>query len=226
MNVITSLKLAFAAGALLAVTACSTAATTRDVDAGSASIQPPVTMSTPTPTPTPTATPASESQTSSFSRAKPTDSLGYKLGNGDTVRITVFGEPDLSGEFQVDGTGMISMPLIGEIEATGQSVRQVQRALEEQFRNGYLNNPRISAEVINFRPYYILGEVSRPGEYPYSDGLTILNAIATAEGYTYRANKKVIFVRGAGQKEEREVKLTSTTPVHPGDTLRVGERLF
>lgn len=224
MKIVKSLKITLAAATLFAVTACTASAPKQGSESAQSVIQPPVSIensetakNTPTPTPTPEATPTPV--------ASPT-SEGYKLGNGDTLRITVFGEPELSGEFQVDGTGMISMPLIGEINASGQSVRQVQRAMENLFKDGYLNNPRISAEVVNFRPFYILGEVSRPGEYPYTDGLTVLNAIATAQGYTYRANKKVIFVRGADEKEERQVRLTSTTPVNPGDTLRIGERLF
>lgn len=225
MNVLGNLKIAFAAATLLTAAACATTAPapTSEVAADTTAIKPPVTLSN---TNSAADSPAAPVTVPAVATKKPADSLGYKLGNGDTLRVTVFGEPNLSGEFQVDGTGMISMPLIGEISATGKSVRQVQRAMEKLFRDGYLNNPRISAEIINFRPYYILGEVSRPGEYPYSDGLTILNAIATAEGYTYRANKKVIFVRGAGEKEEREVRLTSTSAVNPGDTLRVGERLF
>lgn len=219
MNILRRIKLAIAAAMLFSAAACSTPATNTQSDV-SQLIKHPSTESVSLET-----VPQNE-QASTNTNAKPTDSLGYKLGNGDTLRVTVFGEPELSGEFQVDGTGMISVPLIGEIEAAGRSIRQVQRAMEDRFRQGYLNNPRISAEVINFRPYYILGEVNRPGEYPYSDGLTVLNAIATAEGYTYRANKQKIFVRGAGEMQESEVKLTSTTKVNPGDTLRIGERLF
>ena len=150
----------------------------------------------------------------------------YTLGNGDRLRITVFGEPDLSGEFLVDGAGLISMPLIGEISAENLTVRDLQRELETRFRDGYLNDPKISAEVINHRPYYIMGEVGRPGEYPFISGLTVLNAVATAEGFTYRANKKVVYVRGVGDTAERKIVLSSTTPVRPGDTIRIGERIF
>ena len=150
----------------------------------------------------------------------------YNLGNGDRLRITVFGEPELSGEFVVDGAGQISMPLIGEITAAGKSIRDLQRLLETQYREGYLNNPQISAEILNYRPYYILGEVNRPGEYPYMSGLTVLNAVATAQGFTYRANKGSVFIRGANDRDERKVKLTSSLTVRPGDTIRIGERLF
>lgn len=148
------------------------------------------------------------------------------LGNGDKLRITVFGEPELSGEYVVDGAGMISMPLIGEVETLGLTIREVQRKLEGLYQRGYLNNPKISAEVINFRPYYIMGEITKPGEYPFTSGLTVLNAIATAEGYTYRANKRVVFVRSSNATREREVRVTSSLMVQPGDTIRIGERLF
>lgn len=150
----------------------------------------------------------------------------YKLGNGDRLRITVFGEPDLSGEFLVDGAGLISMPLIGEISAENLTVRDLQRDIEERFRAGYLNDPKIAAEVINHRPYYIMGEVGRPDEYQFVSGLTVLNAVAAAGGFTYRANKKVVYVRGVNEAAERKVVLSSTTPVRPGDTIRIGERIF
>lgn len=150
----------------------------------------------------------------------------YQLGSGDQLRVTVFGEPDLSGEFQVDGTGQVSLPLIGNISVTGMTVQQFQATVEERLRAGYLNQPRVSAEVINYRPFYILGEVNRPGEYPYTSGLTVMNAVATAEGFTYRANRRVVFIRSAGTNVERRVDLTSTTLVQPGDTIRIAERLF
>lgn len=151
----------------------------------------------------------------------------YVLGNGDRLRVTVFGEPELSGEFLVDGTGHVSLPLVGEIDATGQTVRDFQSALATQLvEKDLLVAPRVSAEVINFRPFYILGEVRKPGEYPYTDALTVMNAIATAEGFTYRANKRSVFVRGANELEERRVRLTPTLRVQPGDTIRIGERIL
>ncbi len=157
----------------------------------------------------------------------PTDvTAQYALGSGDKVRITVFGEPELSGEFVVDGGGAISMPLIGEVNAAGLDIRQLQRRIETLFRNDYLKEPRVSAEILNYRPFYIMGEVNRPGEYPYTAGLTVLNAVATAQGFTYRANKKAVFVRGANAANENETPLTSSTMVQPGDTIRIGERLF
>lgn len=150
----------------------------------------------------------------------------YTLGSSDRLRITVFGHPDLSGEFEVDGTGSISLPLIGQIAALGLSTNQLEQAIATKLSDGYVLNPRVSAEVINYRPYYILGEVGRPGEYPFNSGLTVQNAIAAAGGFTYRANKRVIYIKSADSDREIAYDLTPATVVKPGDTLRIGERIF
>lgn len=159
--------------------------------------------------------------------AGPSDSATvYRLGNGDSLRVSVFGEEALSGDFDVDGAGNISMPLIGSVKVEGLTLPEFEAEVERKLRAGYLNEPRVSAEVTNYRPYYILGEVERPDEYTYSSGLTIMNAVAAAGGFTYRANRKFVFVRSEDSASERKVELTSTTPVNPGDTIRVGERIF
>lgn len=150
----------------------------------------------------------------------------YRLGSGDQVRIIVFDEPDLSGEFLVDGEGAVSLPLIGEVRAEGRTVREFQVAVAETLRSGYLNDPRVSVEVLNFRPYYILGEIENAGEYPYTDGLTVMNAVATAGGFTYRANTRRVYLRRAGTTEEIIVPLTADLRVQPGDTIRIPERFF
>lgn len=151
----------------------------------------------------------------------------YKLGPGDRLRVSVFNEEALSGEFFVDGTGMVSMPLIGEVLVEGLTVRDFQRKFEEELENGeFLIDARVSAEVLNYRPYYILGEVQNPGEYPYSAGLTVMNAVATAGGFTYRANRRNVFVRSGEGGDEYRVELTPATKLEPGDTIRIGERLF
>lgn len=150
----------------------------------------------------------------------------YALGNGDELRVVVFNEPELSGAFTVDGTGSISMPLIGTVNVVGMTVPQFQRTVEARLADGYLISPRVSAEVTSSRPYYILGEVNRPDQYTYSPGLTAMNAIAAAGGFTYRANRREVFIRSEGDTAERTVDLTATTPVRPGDTIRVGERIF
>jgi protein involved in polysaccharide export with SLBB domain len=153
--------------------------------------------------------------------------LDYKLGAGDKVRIIVFGESDLTGEFFVPGgSGTISFPLIGDVEAGGLTVGQLQTEIEAKLRDGYLKDPRVSIEVLNYRPFYILGEVTKPGQYPYTNGLTVLNAVATANGFTYRADTRHVFIKHATEPSEHEYPLTSSTPVAPGDTIRIRERFF
>ena len=150
----------------------------------------------------------------------------YVLGSGDQLRVIVFGEDNLSGEFVIDSRGYISMPLIGEVEAGQKTIREFQRSVEAKLLDGYLKDPRVSAEMLNFRPYYILGEVTTSGEYPFSNGLTVLNAVATAGGFSYRANTKVVYIKRAGEQNEIQYPLTVSTAVQPGDTIRVAERLF
>lgn len=150
----------------------------------------------------------------------------YALGPGDKLRITVFNETSLTGEFTVTPTGTIAFPLVGDVPVKDQTIDTLQRALTSRLSDGYVNDPRVSVEIMSFRPYYILGEVNRPGEYPYSSGLTLGQAVATAGGYTYRANKRTIFLRRA-QSEERSVDLRgAAVSVLPGDTIRVGDRYF
>jgi len=150
----------------------------------------------------------------------------YKLGSGDKIRLIIFGEPDLSGEFTISGDGVVSLPLIREVQAAGLTATQLQMKVESAFKEGYLKDPRVSIEVLSFRPFYILGEVNRPGQYPYSNGITVVNAVALASGFSYRANQKKVFIRHAGATSEEEVPLTSMTMVAPGDTIRIAERYF
>ncbi len=150
----------------------------------------------------------------------------YRLGTADRVRVTVFGEDDLSGEFIVSGNGAVSLPLVGDIQAAGLTVPEFQRAVESALTPSYMLEARVSAEVLNFRPYYILGEVNEPGEYAFADGLTVLNAVATAGGFTYRANQQRVRIRRDGEVNSIDLPLSSSTPVQPGDTVQILERFF
>lgn len=150
----------------------------------------------------------------------------YRLGPADKLRVLVFDEENLSGEFVVSGAGVVAYPLVGEVKAEGLTVPEFEDALQSRLGAGYLRDPRVSVEVMSYRPFYILGEVNRPGEYPFTDDLTVLNAVARASGFTYRANTKRIFIRHAGSGRETEYRLSATTPVMPGDTVRVSERFF
>ena len=149
----------------------------------------------------------------------------YRLGPGDQLRITVFNEEDLTGQFVVGSQGVVSYPLVGEINAAGLTVPEFAQNLQTALRT-YVRNPNVNVEVANYRPFFILGEVQRPGTCPYSAGLTVLNAVATAGGFTYRANRNRVFVRHANEAVEHAYPLTIATPVLPGDTVRIGERLF
>jgi protein involved in polysaccharide export with SLBB domain len=150
----------------------------------------------------------------------------YKLDTGDKVRVTVYGEDDLSGEFDVDGSGNVRLPLIGQVHAAGLTLHDFEKAVEANLSDGYLVNPKVSAAVTNYRPFTILGEVNRPGEYPYENGMTVLNAVALGGGYTYRANKDEVYIRRKGTPTEVQVPADDTTAVYPGDTVRVDERIF
>ena len=167
-----------------------------------------------------------ERQTSPGASLVRSPGYDYVLGPGDKLRITVFEEEDLSGEFGVAGNGKISFPLIGDVTATGRTVQQVQETIADRLRDGYVKDPRVNAEVLTFRPFFILGEVARPGEYPYMDSMTVMNAVATAGGFTYRANHGVVFIKSAHDARERKVRLNDSVTLAPGDTLRVGARLF
>jgi polysaccharide export outer membrane protein len=150
----------------------------------------------------------------------------YRLGPGDKLRIITYGEASLTGEFGVNDVGQVSLPLIGSIKASGLTVSQLAAAITVALQNGYIKNPSVSVEVANNRPFYILGEVVRPGEYPFINGLTITSAVATAGGYTYRANTRRVFIRGVHDASEHVLTVTGDLRISPGDTIRVPERYF
>lgn len=150
----------------------------------------------------------------------------YLLGAGDQLRITVFGEPELSGAYTVSSSGVVSLPLAGDVPAAGLSITDFQSRAKAALEAGYLKEAKISVEVASFRPFYILGEVEKPGAYPYSAGLTVLNAVATAGGFTYRANTHTVYVKHSGETAEEKYPLTSGTTLSAGDTIRIGERYF
>jgi polysaccharide export outer membrane protein len=182
---------------------------------------------TPTTFPSSAETPAQATQSvdssSSASTATPTRAA-YQLGTGDQLRIIVFGEEDLSGEFQVDDTGAVSIPLVGDVTARGQTLRSFEAAVREKLTEGYLKDPRVSVQVLNYRPFYIIGEVENDGEYPFVSGMHVLNAVAVAGGFTYRANTSKVFITRGDQEYEFIVK--PDLRLEPGDVIRVPERFF
>lgn len=151
----------------------------------------------------------------------------YKLGPGDKVRVTVYGEEALSGEFLISNNGMIALPLIGDVPAGGLSLTDFQTSVQDKLTaSGMVRTPRVSADMIAYRPFYILGEVNKPGQYTYTIGLTVTKAVATAGGFTYRADNRTVFITREGATREAPVSVTAATWIGPGDTVRIAERLF
>ena len=150
----------------------------------------------------------------------------YQLGAGDKVRLSVFGESDLGGEFELDGSGDVRLPLIGQVKAAGLTVHAFEERIVKLLQDGYLRDPRVSIEVVNYRPFYIIGEVNKPGQYPYVDGMNALNAVALAGGYTPKADKSEVYLQRNGTSGEQEYPSDETTKVQPGDVIRIPERFF
>ena len=150
----------------------------------------------------------------------------YHLGAGDRVRVTVFGHEDLSGEFEVGAAGTIAMPLIGEVGAVNLTPQQLQAAIAQALKPDYLKNPRVGVDVLTYRPFYIIGEVKEPGSYPYVSGMRIVNAVALAGGYTYRADTDDLLIRRAADPSGAKVEAKPDTVVLPGDVIEVPERYF
>ncbi|MGI9292007.1 MAG: polysaccharide biosynthesis/export family protein [Gammaproteobacteria bacterium] len=150
----------------------------------------------------------------------------YRLAAGDRVSISVFGHADLSGQFEINGAGMITMPLISDVKAAGLTVNELEEAIVESLRPDYLINPKVSAEIVDFRPIYIIGEVVNPGSYPYSNGMSVINAVAVAGGFSYRAKKSKMIIRRDDGERTVEINVDLDTAVLPGDVIEVPERFF
>ena len=151
---------------------------------------------------------------------------GYRLGPGGKVRLTVFRHEDLSGEFALDGEGYFAMPLVGEILGGGRTARQLENEVEVALKSGgYLVDPQVSIEVLNYRPFYIIGEVNNPGSFEYVNGMTVINAVALAGGFTYRADQDDIVISRGGSSGP-EMQAAPDSKVLPGDIIEVQERFF
>ena len=150
----------------------------------------------------------------------------YRLGSGDKIKVTVYGEDDLGGEVIVDGTGQVQLPLIGQVKAAGLTIHEFVAEVQSALGAKYLRDPKVSAQIENYRPFYIIGEVNKPGEYPYENGLNALGAVALAGGYTYRANDSDVYIRRNGSTKEEVLPANAATRIYPGDIVRVAERIF
>jgi protein involved in polysaccharide export with SLBB domain len=158
--------------------------------------------------------------------APPTQDYVYKLAPDDHVRVTVYGEANLTGEYVVNSQGDISFPLGGAIHAEGLTLNDFAVAVREALAARFFKNPQVAADLVVSRPVYVLGEVNKAGQFPYQSNMTVLAAVATAGGFTYRANQKSVMIRHKGQADETRAKLTADLIVLPGDTIRIRERNF
>jgi protein involved in polysaccharide export with SLBB domain len=149
-----------------------------------------------------------------------------RLSGGDKVRVTVYGEDKISGEYQIDSGGFLSIPLAGTVQGEGLTKIELEQALTQKLKSEYLRNPKVTVEVISYRPFYVLGEVKSPGEYQFRSGLNVLSAIAIAGGATYRANNSTVMIQRFGSTELKEYQQSPTVLVLPGDVVRVPERFF
>lgn len=150
-----------------------------------------------------------------------------RLQPGDKLKITVFGEDKLTGEYEIDPGGSVSLPLAGTVQAAGLTKAELEQLLAKRFASEkYLRNPKVTVDISTFRPFYVLGEVEKPGEYPFKSGLNVVSAIAVAGGNTYRSSQNRVLIQRAGEQVFREFPMSPTIPVYPGDLIRVPERYF
>lgn len=149
-----------------------------------------------------------------------------KFQGGEKIKITVYNEPSLSGDYDVDPNGMVSLPLAGTVRAVGLTQSQFEKELAQKFRSNYLRNPKVTVTILQFRPIYIVGEVEKQGEYPFKPGSNVLTAMAAAGGGTYRAARDVVLIQHYGETAMKQYPQQATTRILPGDLIKVPERYF
>ncbi|MCB1536190.1 MAG: polysaccharide export protein [Rhodoblastus sp.] len=147
--------------------------------------------------------------------------------SGDKIKLVIYGEDKMSGDYEIDANGMIQVPLIGAVRVAGMTKKEIESSIAHRLRSTQiLLNPVVTVDVVSSRPVYVMGEVEKPGEYTYRNGLNVLSAVAVAGGFTYRASKSKILVKRAGEKGLTEFSLSPDIPVYPGDLISVPERYF
>jgi polysaccharide export outer membrane protein len=150
----------------------------------------------------------------------------YLLDSGDKLRVVVFGQDNLSRLYSVDTSGYVSLPLIGPVYARGCTTIELANRIENELRKKYVKDPKVTVEVEAYRPFFILGEVKRPGQFPYVNAMTVETAVAIAEGYTERANERKVRLTRRFGGVLSTVMVPTDYPVQPGDTIYVLERFF
>ena len=149
----------------------------------------------------------------------------YRLSIGDKLKVSVFGEENLSGQFEVNAIGQVSLPLIGEMPAKGLAINELHDQIARRLSDGYLKNPKVTVEMLNYRPIYVHGEVKTGGEFQFKNGLLLRDVVAMAGGYTYRAEQSYLYIGREGEPDAA-VKMPADISVLPGDNIRIPERFF
>jgi len=150
----------------------------------------------------------------------------YRLGSGDTIKVTVFGQQDLSIETLLNDSGKVDYPFLGQLQATGLTLTEFQQQIHQGLKGDYLVNPNVSVSIVEYRPFFIDGEVKSPGGYPFQPGLTVSKAAALAGGYTERASLTKIFIIRSNDPEQKLVNVKANASVNPGDIVTVKQSYF
>lgn len=150
----------------------------------------------------------------------------HTFQGGEKIKITVYNEPSLSGDYDIDTNGVVSLPLAGTVRAVSLTQTQLEQELATKFKSEYLRNPKVTVTITQYRPIYIVGEAEKQGEFPYKNGLNVLTAIAMAGGGTYRANRNYVLIQHFGETTMKEYPQSAATMVLPGDLIKVPERYF
>ena len=157
----------------------------------------------------------------------PAPAVGSFLQLGDRVTVTVYGETELTGVYDITPDGNLDLPLIGSVKAVGRTPTELNQIIADRYKRGkFLDDPKITVAIVQYRPVYIFGEVAKPGPIPYSSGLNLLTAVTTAGGLTYRGDKSTVLIQHAGDPAWTEAPLLSSVTVLPGDIIRVPRTLL
>ena len=150
----------------------------------------------------------------------------YRLDAGDKLRIVVYGQEGLTNTYAIDAGGSITMPLIGSVPARGRTPAGLAAEITAKLRNGYIREPSVAVEIEAYRPFFILGEVAAPGQYPYVPNMSVESAVAIAGGFSPRARRDRVTLTHTDASGALRMVVPLGTPISPGDTVLVGERWF
>jgi polysaccharide biosynthesis/export protein len=156
----------------------------------------------------------------------PTYDAAYRLDAGDKLRIVVYGQEGLTNTYAIGAGGAITMPLIGSVPARGLTPAELASVITRRLRGGYIRDPSVAVEVEAYRPFFILGEVAAPGQYPYVPNMSVESAVAIAGGFSPRARRDGVTVTHTDASGSSRYVVPLGTPLGPGDTVFVHERWF